>query len=91
MTYDPDPHPNRVDQARSYNAGLGWLLGLVALLLVGGFLMFGVSSDEDVATKDRPAATTASTTGSNTATPEPKRETTGQPTPPQRSTPPAPN
>jgi hypothetical protein len=91
MTYDPDLHPNRADRARSYNAGFGWLLGLVALLLIGGFLMFSMSGSDDVATNERPAATAPATTGSGTVAPASKRETTGQPMPAQRTTPPAPN
>jgi hypothetical protein len=92
MTYDPELHPNRVDRVRSYNAGFGWLLGLAALLLFGGFLIFSMSDNDNVATSDRPAATAPATTGSGTVAPAPKRETTGQPTPAQRtapSTPPA--
>jgi hypothetical protein len=91
MTYDPDFTPNRADRARSYNAGFGWLLGFVALLLMGGFLMFGLSDNDNVATKDRPAATAPATTGSGSTAPAPRRETTGQPMPTQRPAPPAPN
>ena len=48
---------------------MGLLLGLIALLLVGGFLFYGMRGDDtdNVASDGRPAATQTNTTGTGGA------------------------
>ena len=77
MTYDPDRdtrapsdvNPNRRPYER--NAGgrsMGLVLGLIALLLVGGFLFYGMRDANNVASDNRPTATQPDTTGSTGTT-----------------------
>lgn len=84
MTYDPNrdtripgdmnPRARRYDRMRS-NSGLGLLLGLIALLLIGGFLFYNMGDRDNVASNSRPAAT--ATTGSGAPAPAVRDRGTG--------------
>lgn len=93
MTYDPgrdptnplDVNPRSRRTLPNSGSGMGMLLGILALLVIGGFIFYAMSDNATVATNDsRPAATAPSTTGSA------PRETTGSPMPTQRPAIPAP-
>ena len=94
MTYDPDRdakapldvNPNQRRDFPDKSSRSGMLLGLLALLLIGGFIWYTMSdTNPTVATKEtRPAAAAPSTTGSA------PRETTSAPMPAQRPATPAP-
>ena len=84
MTYDPDRdakaplevNPNHHTGYAKPTSGMGMLLGLIALLVVGGFIFYAMNGDRTVATNDsRPASTAPSTTGSGTTTPAPRPAT----------------
>ena len=96
MTYDPgrdptnpldvNPNQRRYQGFRDSGSGMATLLGILAILILGGFFFYSMSGDRTVATNDsRPAATAPSTTGA--AAP---RETTGATMPAQRPATPAP-
>lgn len=72
MTYDPGRDPqNPLDvnpQPRVYREGrtstnTAWLLGAIALLVVGALTWYGMRDGTNVATSDRPAVTAPNTTG----------------------------
>ncbi len=96
MTYEPgrdpkdplDVHPQRrtYDAARASAAGWPMILGLLALAIIGALFFYNMGDRTTVATDNRPAATSPSTTGSGMN--NPARETTGAPM--QRPTTPAP-
>ena len=78
MTYDPmrdtrapaDVNPNMRPHNHEHTGTGAGLLGLLALLLVGGFLYYAMSGERTVATNDsRPAATAPSTTGAGAGAP----------------------
>ena len=86
MPYGKRKKLNHPESERDGSFGMPMLLGLLALLLIGGFMFYSMSDNATVASNDsRPAVTAPSTTGA--AAP---RETTGAPMPTQRPATPAP-
>ncbi|ARP98628.1 hypothetical protein [Pseudorhodoplanes sinuspersici] len=72
MTYDPDRdarapddvNPNRRPyERRAGGRSMGLVLGLIALLLVGGFLFYSMRDANDIASDNRPTASQSDTTG----------------------------
>ena len=84
MTYHDNHTPPPAQRGSGY--GVLAVLGILGLLVLGG-LALSMMGKDNVATTDR-SVTSPSTTGSGSAAPAPRRETTGQPLP-QRTAPPA--
>lgn len=77
MTYDPDRDaraPNDVNpNTRSYErprggSGLAVMLGLIAVLIVGGFVFYSLSRQASLATDGKPDAQPLVTTGAGPGT-----------------------
>ena len=91
MTYDPnrdtrapgETNPNRRPDARnSGGMGMGMVLGLLALVILGGLLFYNMRGDNNVASTNQPAGTQQSTTGSgSTGTTTPSATTPSATTP----------
>ena len=73
MTYDPgrdptdpldvNPNQRRYQGFRDNGSGMFMLLGILAILILGGLFFYSMGGDRTVATNDtRPAATAPSTT-----------------------------
>jgi hypothetical protein len=84
MTYHDNHTPPPAPRGSGY--GVLAVLGILALLVLGG-LALSMMGKDNVATTDR-SVTSPATTGSGSAAPAPQREKTGQPLP-QRTAPPA--
>jgi hypothetical protein len=92
MTYHDNNRPHDLSpDARPYGrgprrTGLGWMLGLVALLILGGLALMMLGREDNVATRpDQPATTT---TGSGSTAPAPAARDMGTGTnPPAANTP----
>lgn len=84
MTYHDNHTPPPAQRGSGY--GVLAVLGILALLVLGGLALSTMGKD-NVATTER-SVTRPATTGSGPAAPAPQRETTGQPLP-QRTAPPA--
>ena len=78
MTYHDNNTPDLKANARPQGhnpgrSGIVWMLGLVALLILGGLMLMTRGDDETVVTRtDRPAATTGS--GATTTAPAARDE-----------------
>ena len=83
MTYPDNQTPRSTPRGNSY--GVLTVVGILALLVLGG-LALSMMGKDNVATTER-SITAPPTTGSGAVAPAPRRETTGQPTP-QRTPPP---
>lgn len=93
MTYHDNNRPNDFNpDARQYGrgprrTGYAWMLGLLALLVIGGLALMMLGRDNDVATRtDRPAVTT----GAGSTTPAPATRDMGTGTNPPAATTPTP-
>jgi hypothetical protein len=84
MTYHDNDRPNP-NPRYNRNSSLMWMLGLAAVLIIGGLLFMTMGSNDNVMTRiDRPTATT----GAGTTNPAAPRGSMGAPV--QRPDAPAP-
>ena len=87
MTFQDDPNiPRRHDvvDANTSNTGM-WIAGLAAVMLVLGLIAYSASDRSNVASNDRPAASSpASTTGSGTTSPPNRSDVLRTPAPASR-------
>jgi hypothetical protein len=76
MTYHNDPNMNRRGSIRDDRSSAGmWVAGLAALAIIGGIIAYAASdNDNNMASNDRPAAT-STTTGSGATSTRPREST----------------